>query len=582
MLLSGRRIKREKMTKSSLLGKSIMYLLILVFFIFAIHQLQKSSTEAGRENERNSGMYSPHFADQGDFDVTFYNLDLSVEIDSSCETGNLVGATTIRFRAAKEKIDKIALNFSSDMVVDSVFGAERFKHHENLLEVKLHRALVKGQYDSVRIIYHGWPQVYHSWIHGWKMSKYESTDGHVYPWLTTINPPYGAQTWFPCKDDPADKADSVRFRIDVPDTLMAVCNGELQSTVQLKEGRKAYTWKESYPISTYLMAVNIGKFEKISENYAPDSGQNFPIQLYCFSEDTPAAPIILRQLRDMMDYFTSVLGPYPFPDEKYGMVRQSTAGGMENQTITGVQRMSARMNNLYAHELAHQWLGDMITNSSFHESWINEGLASYFTALYMRHSQGESGFNDFMRRRRFLKSGTIWVNETTSPDSVYRTGTVYDKACWFFYMLNEQTGDSLFMAGIRKCLEKFRYNSIDENELKSVFEDVSGQSLTHFFSQWIHEKNTPTLAWKVRSKESQSGTHGYIINVRQQQSSKHPYILPVEMKFESDRRDTTIVFEIFEKKQEFATYLPFVADRITVDPHKKLLMFSEMDYRKQH
>ncbi len=553
----------------------LIFPLVIALFILIIYQMQKNVERAALNTEYQYSVIQPNLEKEKNYDVLYYKIRLNVEVDSSLQKGLLQGAVQILFKIEEFGTDKILLNLSGILQVDSVKGASSFRHEKNHLKIHLPGKLETGKIHSVTVYYHGWPRTYHKWIYGWKLAVHSGEDGKNSPWINTINPPYGAETWFPCKDDPADKADSVRIEVEIPDTLLAVCNGVKVKEQKKPDNRKLVIWKESYPISPYLIAVNIGKFSVFRRMYYPRNGQPFPVYIYSWPEDSANIPLIYSNLFDMLNYYTRVLGAYPFEKEKYAMVIHSGSGGMENQTISSVDQFSPYKKELYAHELVHQWLGDKITNRSFHESAINEGLATFFTGLYLRASQGESAFTDFLKKNTYLKPGSIWVEKDYIPDSVYHPGRVYKKGAWFFYMLYNILGEKTFLQTIQSCLNKCEYGNVSFEDLEKEFQKFTQLNLNRFFHQWIYCSSIPHILGKVVVNQNGDRGYNYFLEIRQKQKGE-AFVLPLQISFKNTHRDTLLAFEIFKKKHHFEFSLPFKAQEMVIDPQQKLLITWEV------
>jgi len=569
-----RKTETGKQKKLAYYNRILIYPFVILIFIIVTNQLKKYTTNVSHTSHYQYLSIKPISEKQEDYDVVFYNINLKVELDSSLQSGNLQGIVGITFRAKDKPVNGVRLNFSTQIKVDSVEMASGFSHKNNILQVKLRESVDAGETSRIIIHYHGWPKPYHEWVYGWKLVT--RGDDHKTPWVSTMNPPFGAQTWLPCKDDPGDKADSVLFRINVPESLMVVCNGSPVNTTPLGTGRKIVSWKESFPIATYLLAVHIGMFQRFESSYRQPNGISVPLQIYAIDVDTGLVHLVFQQLSAMFDFLTSTLGPYPFAPEKYAMIVFPNRGGMENQTISSVEDINASSTELYVHELIHQWLGDCITPAGFEDSWISEGLATYFTALYEKTAQGQTGFKYFMNRRRFVGKGQIRVQAVNIPDSVYHVGRVYNKASWFFYMLHNLVGDSLFFTGVRSCLDTYQYGNISGNVLRKVFEQISGKNLSRFFDQWLHEKYVPRLEGKLKLVKAESGQYEYEFALKQLQKSKKPYHLPLEIFCWNPGADSTITFEMTERKQKLRIRLPFDIRKINIDPDEKILMSKEI------
>jgi len=554
----------------------IIYLLILAVFVFILRVWHYASARYATSYKYEYENIVKPQTDQWNYDVKHYDIYLKVYIDTTLTSGKLSGRVKILFSALTENLNTISLNLSSNMTVDSIPEAEQYTHIKNQIQLTIRKTLTKNDTGSVTIYYHGWPKQYHKWILGWKLAIHTNNKGKASPWITTVNPPFGAQTWFPCKDTPSDKVDSVNISVDVPDSLIVVSNGRLIKSHPTTDGRKIFFWKEKYPIATYLIAVNIGQFLKFERTYLSKNGFSINLQIYSFEPDSSMIDLIFKQLENMFNFFNNLLGPYPFRDEKYAMVPFSTDGGMENQTVSSVDQIDPSRENLYVHELVHQWLGNMITNETFHDSWINEGLATYFTGLYIKYNKGESAFRYYMNSHRYLRQGKMKVQFITHPDSVYHRGRVYDRSNWFFHMLHQFIGDEKFYQGIRYCLKKYAFGTVNENKLRKVFEEVSQLDLKRFFNQWIEKGDVPILKCKVEAQYPSEIPPKYIVYVKQITHGKEPYFLPVDFQFKSFSRDTIITLNVDQFENKFEVNLPFFADKIYVDPLQKLLVSTEL------
>lgn len=519
----------------------------------------------------------PPLQSQSQYDVNFYHLKLRVDFEDSLKNNSLAGANKIRFSSKTDKLRRIILDFNSPLQVDSVTGlAAGFLHKKGKLIVEFRNELEPGQLGEITVYYHGIPQLYHQWLGGWKYAaRIRKADFTPVPLISTINPPFGAQTWLPCKDNPADKADSVLLEIDVPESLTVVCNGALRNVVASTNGRKRFIWFEAYPIATYLLAVNISDFHKAEFIYSSDGMVNFPVQIYGFEDELQRASEVKEQIFRILDFFQEVLGTYPYAPEKLALIHANITGGMENQTAIGVQVIDPRQELLYVHEIAHQWFGDLITHRSFSESFLSEGLATYFTALYIRRYRGEKAFREFMDARRPTACGPMFVKNILIPDSVYQTQRAYYKGAWFFHMLKQTVGEDCFWKGIRSFLKQFAYQSFDSEDLRRHFQDLCQRNLEGFFYSWIHNAGVPELHAKLDSKLSSAGTDdtfGYELRLQQTQRGK-PFalFLPVRFRFAEGGSDTTVIVSMERKNQNYRFAFHRKVEQFFLDPENHWL-----------
>ncbi len=512
-------------------------------------------------------------AEQQSFDVRYYRLKMNFRFRADTTAGNIEAETDIRLASKVRKLREVLLDFNSSMQVDSVAGlAFRFKREGPNLRIFLRHQLGKEKWGTIRIFYHGWPAPYHPWIAGLGIAWRPEGD-RSFPWISTMNPPFGASTWFPCKDNPADKADSVRFEISVPQDLTVVCNGLLLRETSTPNRRRQFVFVEKYPIATYLMAVNIGKFIRYEFPYQ-GARRKFPLRFFVFPEDTQYVENVRQQMSSMLDFYEATFGPYPFDREKYGMVKSSPRGGMENQTITAIDQFSPDRWRLYAHELAHQWAGDEVTNATFHQSFLNEGLATYMTALYIEHSRGEKQFRKYLGSLRPEKAGPVEVRKILIPDSVYDTQRVYYKGAWFFHMLRSMLGDSAFFAALRQYFSGNGYGIANSDSLRKTFEKNSAISLKDFFSSWLKNGSPPKVTAKLQPMRGEKHPFRYKVFLSQEQKgSPYYYFLPIRFTFRNlAGQDTVIRVKFFAKSQKFDVAFPAKVDTFQVDPGKNWLL----------
>ena len=543
-----------------------LVLLVLVWFVYNLSNI------TGYQHQSHSYLYTRShlpLTSQKQFDVRFYDLNLNFDFPVDSTRPYMAGAVTIRFTSRVETLKEIQLDFNTTMRVDSVTGnSYRFQFKNGILTIYLRHPLAQGQTDAVTIYYHGFPAQYHPWVKGLAFTWRRRNDYTPVPWVNTMNPPFAAQTWFPCKDVPADKADSATIRITVPDTLLAVSNGLLAATRAVGKGRKQYIWKTRYPIAPYLIAVNIGDYQQYRFTYTSITGETFPIDFYHFHEDAEVLQEVQRQMYRMMHFFETHLGPYPFRKEKYGMILYNNSGGMENQTISSIQTFSPARERLFAHELAHQWIGNWVTNASFHQSFLNEGMATYLTALYWRSLHGDSAFVAYMERMRVENVGPILVANIQVPDSVYSTDRVYFKGAWFFRMVHEIVGERAFWQALRTVLNTHGGGTITTADFLTVLPPQP--VLQEFFNSWLQHPGIPQLYLTISSLKETERLWRYRVQVRQK--NRHPFVVQLPLVFNTRDGMVEKKFWVKEKQESFQVNLNSPLDSIHVANRGRWLM----------
>ena len=302
------------------------------------------------------------------YDVSYYMLDLDIHPDQFL----LEGAVTIKGTSLTNFLDYIDIDFYQTLTVDSIKQNETHlpvNHQDNRITIVPIEPVGFDESFTVTIYYHGDPEESQYRSFGWSSHGIFSD-----PIIWTLSEPYGSPVWWPCKDDPNDKADSVYIKVTVPGDLVVASNGILTG-VQRSRDELTYHWKTYYPISTYLVSLAISNYEQFSDWYVYSESDSMEMAYYVYPEHLNAAKEDFSITVDMMEYYASVFGEYPFIEEKYGMAVFPWGGGMEHQTITSYGASlvwgTHRYDFINAHELAHQWFGDCITMRHWSHIWLN-------------------------------------------------------------------------------------------------------------------------------------------------------------------------------------------------------------------
>ena len=422
------------------------------------------------------------------FDVRKYTLD----VDPNMDTGWLDAAVTIDCLSGEDNLAQVQFNFVSDWNITrvAVGGSDTtWDHDGEVLTVDLPQPKRSGRPFSVEVEYEGFPVEIQFMSHTFSPFWIESE------WVATYCEPFFARFWYPCFDEPSDKAeDGCETIIRVPEGFVAASNGLLIS--ERREGsRQVFHWRHSYPIATYLISVTIGRY--IVDEYEVDG---LPIQNFLLPSSADAAIYDMGRTPEMMRYFSNLFGDYPF--EKYGVAfvqhESRSFGAMEHQTMTTVAEAAVtgdrRYEIMYAHELAHHWWGNAVTLNDFREIWLNEGFATYCEALWAERGGGAALRDQAVRsfRERYLQEDQM------NRYSIYRddytrlfTYTTYQKAALVLHMLRWELGDDDFFAGLRRYYRDNCYGTVTTADFIEAVESVSGRELDDFFQGWIYGTGYP-------------------------------------------------------------------------------------------
>ena len=502
---------------------------------------------------------------QEKIDIKFYELNLDIDFNSS----RLRGSVTVIGVIGNIYPDFIELDLYDNMTVDSILQNNipiLYLHENDMLKIPISDITLNDEnLFSLTIFYQGTPD--YCGAGGFKFDEHQNI-GHVW----TLSEAYCARSWWPCKDDPSDKADSVNIIISVPlePAYIVASNGLLSSTT-INNNKKTYFWKERYPITTYLVSLAIYPYTKWVDQYvSPISSDTMLIEHYVFPDRYEASYPNYSLTKDMLSFFSELFGEYPFISEKYGHADFTWGGGMEHQTLSSMGSFSQ---NLMVHELGHSWWGNLITCKTFNDIWLNEGFARYCQALWAEHMYGREAYFDFMNNHAYYGAGTIYVENPSSNSQIFSAGLSYNKASWVLHMLRHKVGETMFFDILKSYAsnDSLSYNAASTSDFQKVCEDISGLDFEQFFQQWIYGERYPKyeLSWW------HEGNGIYNVKIDQVQSYNF-FSMPIDLKFSGSAGpslvDTTIVIENNNSSQlyEFSGF-NFLVENVMLDPENWIL-----------
>ena len=502
---------------------------------------------------------------QEKIDIKFYELNLDIDFNSS----RIHGSVTVNGVIGNIYPDFIELDLYDNMTVDSILQNNipiLYLHENDMLKIPISDITLNDEnLFSLTIFYQGTPD--HCGAGGFKFDEHQNI-GHVW----TLSEAYCARSWWPCKDDPSDKADSVNIIVSVPiePAYIVASNGLLSSTT-INNNKKTYFWKERYPITTYLVSLAIYPYTKWVDQYvSPISSDTMLIEHYVFPDRYEASYPNYSLTKDMLSFFSELFGEYPFISEKYGHADFTWGGGMEHQTLSSMGSFSQ---NLMVHELGHSWWGNLITCKTFNDIWLNEGFARYCQALWAEHMYGREAYFDFMNNHAYYGAGTIYVENPSSNSQIFSAGLSYNKASWVLHMLRHKVGETMFFDILKSYAsnDSLSYNAASTSDFQKVCEDISGLDFEQFFQQWIYGEKYPKyeLSWW------HEGNGIYNVKIDQVQSYNF-FSMPIDLKFSGSAGpmlvDTTIVIENnnFSQLYEFSGF-NFLVENVMLDPENWIL-----------
>ncbi len=503
------------------------------------------------------------------FNITYSRF--SWEIDPAVLY--IKGNVSHHFAPVVSEISSLDFELSQALQVDSVIfrGLQvDFAHSaDDILTVNLATTINLGATDSVKIFYQGIPP------EGSGFGSFIKDEHNGVPILWTLSEPYGAKDWWPGKNDIADKIDSMDVFVKTPKEYRVACNGILISEAQNGD-YKTFHWRHRYPIASYLVGIAVTNYAQYS-NYANISGQPVEILNYVFPEDSAAIVPLTENTAEMLELFSGLFTPYPFKNEKYGQTQFVWDGGMEHQTMTFMGGFS---HDLCAHELAHSWFGNMITLSTWHEIWLNEGFATYLTGISFEQMYNGEWWPVWKSNTRNAivsqPGGSVYVEDTTSVERIFDARLSYHKAAFLLHQIRWIIGDEAFYTAVRNYLNDplLAYNFATTQDLKTHFESVSGVNLLEFFDDWYFGEGYPSYG--ININELQDGQVLVTINQEQSHPSVQFFEMPVPVAFYGEGKDTIVVFDNTSSGQEYFISPGFVVDSVKFDPEIRLISAGNM------
>ena len=314
--------------------------------------------------------------------------------------------------------------------------------------------------------------------------------------------------WLPSIDDMNDK---IEFDLTVTfdKQYQVIANGEL---LDVEENSSTKTWQFNMnsPMSSYLVALSIGTYDKKTES----SKSGIPLEYYYYPKDLAKVESTYRYSKEIFDFFEAEIGvPYPWAIYKQVPVKDFLYSGMENTTLTifsdafvvdSIGFKDRNYVNVNAHELAHQWFGDLVTEISGAHHWLHEGFATYYALMAERHVFGEDHYywqlyqyaQQLLEQEKAGKSTSLLDPESSSL-------TFYQKGCWALHILKARVGEDAFRLAIEKYLAKYKYKNVETIDFITEVEQASGQDLSEFVDAWLKNKALPQDAMVRSLRESQ-------------------------------------------------------------------------------
>ncbi|MBK9246731.1 MAG: M1 family metallopeptidase [Ignavibacteria bacterium] len=421
----------------------------------------------------------------------------------------------------------------------------------------------------------------------------------------TMSEPQEARFWMPCNDAPYDKASAkITVRVPFENSKSALqftvsSNGTRTIGAPQDDGKgnsyRDFIWQDTTPIPTYLMVVNASKFKEYSQWYKRVTNPNDSVEIinYSWPNDLGNDSIkdgskyntlhSFRNVPSMMEYYSTKFGEYPFVKYGHTAAQPFNYGGMEHQTMTTINRSWLRGNSEIgiAHELMHQWTGDLVTCATWNDIWLNEGGATYGEALFYESWGGEERYQQIMNDKRdgYLKTQPQPPIYGININNIFNYATTYCKAGWVYGMLRKMLGDSVFFPVMQQYFTKHRFQSIETEDMVKTFEELVPNPpvpFRTFFDQWIYSAGHPVYELSTKQYYNSPVNQRLVVSLRQTQVGEdvpQVFEMPVNITFiGTNNEQHTVRFINNQRDEQFETfYVPFVVSRVVLDSTNEIL-----------
>jgi aminopeptidase N len=442
--------------------------------------------------------------------VHFDHAELHFTIDAASQS--IDASATLSF-TAKSATDTLLLDLDRNLPIHAIdldgqpLAASAWSNPDGRLRIRLSAPLAAGDKVSVTVRYGGKPHVAKKapWDGGFVWSH--TADGQ--PWIASAVEGEGCDLFWPCIDQPQGEPDLVDTWVTVPKTLAAPGNGVLIGITDAGD-KHTYHWRAKHP-DTYAISINVGPFDVLKANYASRYGNTIPMEFWYLRGHEAQAKQLFAGFPRMLDFFEQEIGPYPFGDEKMGVV-ETPHLGMEHQTLNAYgnnfRQDGYGYDRLLQHEFAHEWFGNQVTNADWDDMWLHESFGTYMQPLYSQYLNGDMDYFSWLRNLRLMVhnrhpivSGSSKTEEQVYDEKAGPGQDIYNKGALMLHSLRELIGDKDFFDSIRRLVYgrpdpkpgNFSPLYATTGDYVAIVDEVTGRDLHWFFDVYLRDAALPRL-----------------------------------------------------------------------------------------
>lgn len=476
---------------------------------------------------------------------------------------------------AKSSTDVVLLDLDNNYKIGGIdvdgkpIAASAWSNPDGRLRIQLPAPLAAGGKVQVTVRYSGKPHVAKKapWDGGFVWSH--TADGH--PWIASAVEGEGCDLFWPCIDQVEGEPTLVDTYVTVPKTLAAPGNGVLIGVTD--EGNQhTYHWRAKHP-DTYAIAIDIGPYKVLKGSYASRYGNSIPLELWYLPEHEAGAKALFAEFPRMLDFFEQEIGPYPWGDEKMGVV-ETPHLGMEHQTINaygnGYPKSEFDFDWLLQHEFSHEWFGNQVTNADWDDMWIHEGFGTYMQPLFGQYLHGDMDYFTMLHTERLALRNKVPIvsGHSQDEDDVYDNERgpgldIYYKGSLMLHTLRTLIGDKDFFESTRRLVYgrpdpkpgNFSPRYASTHDFIDIVNKVTGHDMSWFFNVYLYDAALPKL---------EQTRDGDTLKLRWVTEHNKPFPMPVDVQVGYQTQTVPMT------NGEGSVHVP-AGELLIVDPRTKLL-----------
>lgn len=520
-------------------------------------------------------MFADDYPVNKNIDIKHYSFELSLSDNTDEIFGNAKiyllfkksGLKTFRL----DLINKTLERKGKGMQIDSVTLGNvsiPYTHQNDEIIINLPNGSVANAEFAISIKYHGIP------FDGLKIGPTRNGDRSFF----SENWPNKTRHWLPTYDHPSDKATS-EFIVKAPSHYKVISNGLLMEESDLGNNVKLTHWKQSVPVSCWLTVLGVADF---AVKYV-DKFEGKSIETWVYSKDRVAGFYDFEEpTKKVLELFSKYVGPFAY--EKLANIQSvNSGGGMETSSaifysdklING--KRDVRLRNVVIHEIAHQWFGNAVTETTWDDAWLSEGFATFFTMLFIEKEYGKEEYE-----KEIIKSKNIIFNlikknpdfsivsQRTAEKEDVTSGLTYQKGAWVLHMLRDIIGENKFKIGIQSYYAKYFNANATTDDFRKEMEKASGIDLKQFFKQWLYQPTHPIIngSWDFEAKSKK-----LTIQLTQTQKGDILFNLPIEIAYykKGNAIPTILKMNLSEKQKTQTFSITGELEKVEFDTRNVLL-----------